>query len=523
MSSPDAPPKVYSYLRCSTPEQLQGHSFLRQTEEAERYAAEKGWELDRTLRLLDEGVSAFRGRNVLEGQLGKFTEHVRTGEVPQGSLLLVESLDRISRQEVGEAHYFFMGLLRSGVNVVTLMDRKEYSWASANTGNGMVELVISLMILARGHEESATKAKRLKAVWENKRQRAATDGEALTSKLPAWLRLNPETREIEAIPERAAIVERIFRETLDGKGQHQIAHALNLEGVKPWGRGAYWQRSYIAKMLGSKATVGSFTPHTLIYEAGKRTRKPQERLVGYYPAVVPVDLFADVQAMNAGKQSRQRGRHAASPVSHMLARLARCPKCDGTMTRVVKGRRSHPSLVCVRAKTRAGCEYKSVRVDLIEMAIVERLPERLQNAPAGERNAELDRQIVDAEARVSITADQLQNVERAIKEGGEARRLVAMLEELEGEWEEARDTLRSLEAQRIEVAGQTVQSRIARLLDAIAPREGEALDVSAINVALQTVFRRVVVDYRHGVLEFEWLHGGGVEVPYALPEGAAQS
>jgi DNA invertase Pin-like site-specific DNA recombinase len=186
MSSPHAPPKVYSYLRCSTPEQLQGHSFIRQTEQAERYATERGWVLDHTLKLMDKGVSAFRGHNVLEGQLGQFIKHVETGEVPQGSLLLVESLDRISRQEVGEAHYFFMGLLRSGVNVVTLMDRKEYSWASANTGNGMVELVVSLMILARGHEESATKSKRLSAVWDNKRERAGAGGEALTELLPVW-------------------------------------------------------------------------------------------------------------------------------------------------------------------------------------------------------------------------------------------------------------------------------------------------------------------------------------------------
>jgi DNA invertase Pin-like site-specific DNA recombinase len=517
--SRERPPKVYSYLRCSTPEQLQGHSFIRQTEEAERYAAERGWELDRTLRLFDKGVSAFRGRNALEGQLGEFIKHVESGEVPQGSVLLVESLDRISRQEVGEAHFFFMSLLRSGVSVVTLLDRKEYTWANANSGNGMVELVISLMILARGHEESATKGRRVGAAWEAKRQRAKDTGEALTARLPAWLRLAPDTRQVELVPERAAIVERIFRETLEGKGQHLIAHSLNTEGISPWGRGAYWHRSYITKILGNEAVAGNFTPHTVEYVDGKRTRKPQETLQGYFPAAISESLWSDVQAMNAGKQSRQRGKHAASPVSHMLARLARCPLCGGTMTRVMKGKRSRPSLVCVRAKTRAGCEYKSVRVDLIESAIVERLPERLRDAPAGDRDGELDRQIADAEARASIAVDELQNVERAIKEGGEARRLVAMLQELEGEWEEARDTLRRLEARRVEVAGQTVQGRIARLLGALSSVEDGQANLGVINAALQTVFERVVIDYRHGVLEFQWLHGGDVEVPYTWPGG----
>lgn len=230
-----SPVKAYSYLRCSTPEQMQGDSFRRQIALAEAYALKRGWELDRTLTLQDVGVSAFRGRNAVEGNLGRFLEHVRTGEVARGSVLLVESLDRLSRQEVARAQLAFLNLLDSGVTVVTLLDDQEYSWASVNAGDGMVRLIISLTIMSRAHEESATKARRLKEAWAAKRSRL--DTEALTSKVPAWLRLNPETRKPELIPERAAIVERIFRDTLGGKGQHSIAAELNREGVKPWGRG----------------------------------------------------------------------------------------------------------------------------------------------------------------------------------------------------------------------------------------------------------------------------------------------
>ncbi|MFS0851905.1 hypothetical protein AB3M93_21010 [Novosphingobium panipatense] len=93
-----------------------------------------------------------------------------------------------------------------------------------------------------------------------------------------------------------------------------------------------------------------------------------------------------------------------------------------------------------------------------------------------------------------------------------------MVDQLEGEYEETRDTLRRLEAQRAEVAGKTVQSRVVRVLGALNPSEGESLNVSAVNAAMLTVFRRVMVDYRHGVLHFEWLHGGSVELPYSLPQ-----
>lgn len=509
--------KAYSYLRCSTPEQMQGDSFRRQLALAEAYALKRGWELDRTLTLQDVGVSAFRGRNAVEGNLGTFLEHVATGEVEPGSVLLIESLDRLSRQEIDDALLLFLQVIRSGVTIVTLLDEMEYSRESIKGPSGSVSLIVSLFILSRAHEESATKARRLKEAWAAKRGRL--DSEALTSKVPAWLRLNSETRKPELIPERASIVERIYRDTLGGKGQHRIAAELNREGVKPWGRGAYWHRSYVAKILTSEAVIGTLVPHTVDYVAGKRTRTAQEAVRGYYPAAVPQDLWLDVQALSEGKRPRPKGRNAERPVSHMLARLATCPRCGGSMSRVDKGKRSRPALVCARAKSRAGCAYKAVRVEHIEGAIIERLPERLRDTPVGDRDPELDRQILDAEEGRDRLTEELANVESAIRAGGDVPRLLRMLQELEGQWEEARDTLRGLEARRTQIAGQTVQARVARLIGTLQGAEGDPLDLATINGALLLCFRRVIVDYPAGTLEFEWQHGGSVELPYALPEG----
>ena len=506
-------PKAYSYLRFSTPEQMRGDSFRRQTALADAYAAQHGLTLDDTLHLHDIGVSAFRGRNAIVGNLGKFIEHVHSGEVPQGSVLLVESLDRLSRQEVATAQLSFLNLLQAGVRVVTLLDGQEYSWESANGTNG-VQLIISLLLMSRAHEESATKARRLKEAWSAKRSRL--DTQPLTSKVPAWLRLDPDSMQLELIPERQPIVERIFRETLEGKGQHLIANSLNREGVKPWGRGAYWQRSYIAKILDSEAVIGTFTPHTLDYADGKKTRTPQDRVEGYFPAAIPEHLWNEVRAFRDRKQPKARGRNASAPITNMLAGLASCPLCGSTMTRTNKGARSKPSYVCVRAKSKAGCSYRSVRVELVEAAILERLPERLRDAPAGERDPELDRQIVNLEGKLQGIERDIETTKNAVLLGGEAQSLVSMLRELDGAFEATRGELRKLADRRAATAGQTVHARISRLLAALEPEEGQP-EAQAVNLALQTVFRRVAIDYRHGVLDFEWLHGGKVEVPYSLP------
>src|SRR3974390_3192733 len=114
--------KAYSYLRFSSPEQMRGDSFRRQSDLARHYALQKGLELDQTLTFNDLGVSAFRGKNAETGRLGDFLEAVKTGLVPQGSYLLVESLDRISRQSARKALNVLNSIVDEGITVVTLSD-----------------------------------------------------------------------------------------------------------------------------------------------------------------------------------------------------------------------------------------------------------------------------------------------------------------------------------------------------------------------------------------------------------------
>jgi len=93
-------PKAYSYLRMSTDIQLKGHSRRRQLDASKAYAEAEGLELADDAQLEDIGISAFRGANVRDGALGRFLAAVKAGSVERGSYLLVESLDRLSREEI---------------------------------------------------------------------------------------------------------------------------------------------------------------------------------------------------------------------------------------------------------------------------------------------------------------------------------------------------------------------------------------------------------------------------------------
>jgi len=119
--------KAYSYLRFSTPEQMKGDSFRRQSQLAQEYAERRGLVLDEKLTFEDLGVSAYRGLNRDEGGLGSFLEAVKAGMVEEGSFLLVESLDRISRDKTRRALRTLEDICEAGITVVTLVDGREPS------------------------------------------------------------------------------------------------------------------------------------------------------------------------------------------------------------------------------------------------------------------------------------------------------------------------------------------------------------------------------------------------------------
>lgn len=499
--------RAFSYLRFSTPEQLKGDSLRRQVDMAQEYARRNGLVLDQDLTFHDIGVSAFRGQNAADGRLAYFLEAVRTGLVPQGSILLVEQLDRVSRLAPRRALRVLEDIVEAGVSVVTLNDERVYT--SESMDRDPMDLMISILTFMRANEESATKSRRLKQAWAAKRDRAAT--KPLTSRVPAWLELDGETGLFRLIPERADVVRRIFAMTLDGCGQHKIAETFNREGLRPWGRGRFWQRSYIAKILANPAVLGIMTPHVMEHDEGRKRRKPLGALEGYYPAVISPETYADVEALRAGERAPSRGRHTVAPISNVLAGMATCPSCGGTMTRVQKGKKSYPALVCSAAKAGAGCAYRSVRYAWVEDAILSRLGEYLNDTPAGDASPELEQEIINADHSVDHLKKQAASLlDNLTYERSPA--IVARLREVEQNLEEAEASLAKLLERREATSGPLIAARVEKLRVALSQ---DPLDRAVINTALRGIFKRAVINWPNASIDFEWTHGGEFSLQYA--------
>ena len=214
-------PKAYSYLRFSTPDQLEGDSLRRQQEGAKAYAEAHKLDLDENLTFQDLGVSAYTGRN-RDAALGAFISAVEDGRISKGSYLLVESLDRLSRDQTLIALGQLQEIVSAGITVVTLSDGREYTRENlSDTPN----LMYSIILMSTAHEESVKKSQRLGAAWKNKKERARTGEHKLSGRAPAWLTLNQSTGTFDIIPERVDMLKRIFAMTLEGHGAH-TSHAF---------------------------------------------------------------------------------------------------------------------------------------------------------------------------------------------------------------------------------------------------------------------------------------------------------
>lgn len=500
-------PKAYSYIRFSTPEQARGDSLRRQVAQAEKWAAEHKMQIDESLR--EFGVSAHRGAHVEHGSvLGKFLDHVRSGRVEKGSYLIVESMDRLSREAVMQALPRFIDILNAGVIVVTLSDGQVYSKASID--QNPYQIMVSLGPMIRSHEESAIKSVRVGEAWARKRERARAGTHRMTRRTPEWIAL--QDGEFTIREDRAEIVRRVFKETIEGNGRRVIVTRLNTEGiptfraeenrkVTPTG----WQTSSIAKILNSRATFGEFQPGT--GSTKFRNHKPEGTPIkGYYPAVIDEDIFHRAQGVIASRRSernedgvvvrRGKGGRRGYGIAHLLIGLGRCNLCRGPMHIVNKGRPPKGALYfeCSVARRKAGCDNTSRwRVDEIERRLLKHLSYVDADAVLEGSTPSGDAQrVAGLRARLADAERQRDAVLRVVATGDEAA--VAMFDRLAGEVKQASAELVKAEIALAQAASDPgLKARLAEAVNLhLAMSESEGEQRFAIRTRLAEQLRQLV-------------------------------
>jgi DNA invertase Pin-like site-specific DNA recombinase len=505
-------PRAYSYVRFSTPQQAAGASLQRQADKAAKYALEHGLTLDTELNMTDFGVSAFRGKNARTGALGGFLEAVNKGYVPKGSYLLIENIDRLSRDDILEAQTLFQQLILSGIKLVTLTTGETYSRERLREEPEALFYVVLEQI--RANRESTRKAQLIGDAKARKKKRLiehGLEGKPYTRQTPSWLTWSEEEKQYKLIPERATIVREIFERTDAGEGLVRIARDLNQRGVETWGRGGnsrtadHWRTSYIRKILTSTAPIGTFTPHTTTHDETTRARRdePMTPVENMFPAAVDADTYWRVNRKFS--TSAPRGRNAQQPSKSLVAGIAFCATCGHAITRVAKG--DYVYLVCSRANMKAGgCKYLAVRYDKVEKALRENAQRIIKEAPRGKSTAALEKAIDELQANASRVEQWVFDlVDLAARDRSPAtsqRRAKA-----ERELKAMQKQLRDLRAQRDTLTTASVKDRLKAVERALTGNE----DVTEVNKTLRDAIRRIVLDPEQGHLWIRWHHSEEIQ------------
>lgn len=558
---PLPPPLVFSYLRFSDPEQSKGDSVRRQVALRDAFVGKIDGVLDTTLKLRDEGVSAFTGahrKNPDRHALAAFLELARRGRIPRGAYLVVENLDRLSREDIRPALTLLLNLIEAGIRVVQLLPVE----AVYDEDVQPMQLMMAIMELSRGHSESAMKAERNGAAWQNKLAKARDKKEEVISeRLPAWIEIRDGKKCL--IPERAAVVKRIFTMTANGYGIASVVKRLTEENVppfggrvpavddegkpvlrtdgkprftapegKPYGAGV-WVRAYVAKILKDRRALGEYQP------CGKGRKPAGEPIPGYFPAVVTPEEW---HAVREGAAERRRKPGRVSKRINLFAGLVRDARDGETYFEATVGSIRQRVLVN-NAGAEGRAKYRSFPAQTFEEAVFSLLreidPHEILNGDQGPDQAlVLAGQLAQVESKIAELEAELLNgdvaalakVLRLLE--GQKRELAEQLAEarrkathrLSATWGEAQSLLTTLnKAPDPEGARLRLRSLLRQMVDVIwllvVPRGRDRL--AAIQVWFTGERRRNYLILRRGTRANASARQEGSWAVHALPAAAA--
>lgn len=415
--------KAIAYLRFSSLQQAKGDSARRQKKLIDEWLSHNpDYYLD-PVTYEDMGLSAWRGHHAVRGAFAVFMVAVEQGLVGHGTVLLIESLDRLSREKIGEATGRLRAVLEAGIDVVTLSDNVRYTRGSLDDPFAIIR---AILIAQRANEESELKSRRMRATWAEKRKAAAA-GIIMTAKCPYWLKVNAARDGFDVLEERAEVIRSVFRMRLEGMSFVRISCALNAQGKENLkGKVSQWNSSSIERLIRKKAVIGYLVP------SQQCTAAEAQEIPGYYPPIMSEEDFALAQLMYREPESRRDGNFNPYLIN-IFRGLMRCGLCGHAVILTGISVKGYGYYVCsMRRQNR--CEAATIRRDLTDRYLISGLVKEASVTggrvsaedtlrPLTARHLQLTGSLHNVIKAIEIAPDVSELSERAKYLSGEIRRL----------------------------------------------------------------------------------------------------
>ncbi|EPX9549076.1 recombinase zinc beta ribbon domain-containing protein [Klebsiella michiganensis] len=327
---------VWSYARVSTLSQIDGFGIQRQINTINQFIQYMvldhrlpfTLDVDNITQMVVEGKSAFRGKNWNpKTKLGQYRKMVMDGVLPD-SVLITESIDRLTRLDPYKAVEILSGLINRGTTIIEIETGMTYSRYIPES------ITVLTMTINRSNGESKRKSIMMKKSHENRFGN-------VSKVRPRWF----DVVEIDGVKQyrindTAKAIQKMYSDYASGIGAAQI--------VRTYGKsdnGKAWTLVTVLRALSDKRVADD----------------PR------YPAIVDLELYQKVQAMKlaTGKKGNTHQRN----MLNIFSGMSRCPVCKQSI--IVK-RNSHGGLytVCLGKRTDKTCIAPSMAYNALERPLL---------------------------------------------------------------------------------------------------------------------------------------------------------
>lgn len=347
--------KTHVYTRISKTSQQEGSGLDEQLSRIESYIKSKPEQFqDEPQHWQDIGLSAYKNKNIIDGQLGEFIKQVGEGAIGKGHALMIYSLDRLSRRSSWDEDTI-QKIVKAGVDI------HDVSTPIVLRHDDAFSKIIMELIVSRGNNESKIKSERSTSGWAKRLRDTLEHGKVFTKQLPRWLAADENNNYI-VIPEQVDIIKRIFMEYTNGMSSTMIARRLNDEEIKSFS-GSKWWHNTITNLIKDERLRGYFI----------RT-VDSTKIPNIYPVIIDGELFTianrTLQVNAVGIKGRPRENNKTREIKNIVTGLVRCGKCGSKVT-TSKNPRGVSYVKCMgRRNDKISCDQKSIKLEELERIVV---------------------------------------------------------------------------------------------------------------------------------------------------------
>lgn len=542
----------HSVLRFSSQEQIKGKSVERQIAQRDLICQRRGITLVEIYGSMTKAVSARKGLQRTKGDLKRLFDDLGT-KIKPGEYLLVENLDRLSREDPRKAWKHFDAIIEEGVIVITTHNDREYSADLIKRQPWLMHELLGEM--QRAYSENELKSTRIGDARERRRREASITGIKLSGHCPGWLEPIRDGKNVVGFKHnegRVLTVKRIFALAVEGMGAWSIAKTLNAEGHAPFSTQSsrtlrersgkkteeLWRSAIVSKIITGKAVLGHYEPKKLV--EGKLVET--DIIEGYYgDPVIETSVWLRANAARQGKDQsgasrKKRGKVAAN----LFNTVTVCDECAGPMRyktytgKTAKGTPKKPRkyLFCEGKMLGQGCtNNRKVNYDWVEETVLNHV-----------RDFRLD-ELFDDDARKDESLRAIDNkiaditlkLKKLDKDAAKSKRLILDADNPEEEkmwrqhlgatleaWKEAQNEVLVLQRKRAEVAhsiqacGNATET-LERLLSELTTDDPAKRFI--VRQRLSALLKTYITNIRFG--DQFWtviLNGGLVNYRFSLPK-----